>query len=54
MGLRANRRPGYAILYRAFNHDRMKTICASVDTARLSPALAPQLGCQAVHPDVRN
>ncbi len=54
MGLRANRRPGYAILYRGFNHGRMKTICAAVDAPRLSPALERQLGCQAVHPDVRN
>ncbi len=53
MGPHEATRPGYALLYRAFNHARMKSVCKSVDVPFLSPTLERQLGRKTVHPGLR-
>ena len=54
IGAGRSTQPGFAILYRGFNHGRIKTVCIAVDVAQLSPSLARQLGRQVVHRDLRD
>ena len=44
---------GYALLYRGFNHNRMKAVCKALEVPRLGPNLQRQLGREAVSPDLR-
>jgi uncharacterized protein (UPF0332 family) len=46
-------RPGYGLIYRGFNHTRMKAVCAALDVARLSPSLQRQLGITVVSQHMR-
>jgi hypothetical protein len=54
MGPGNETRPGYSLIYRGFSHGRMKSVCTSIDAARLSDTLQRQLGTQAVGQDMRN
>jgi hypothetical protein len=47
-------KPGYAVLYRAFSHNRMKTLCSSVDRSPLPRNLQRQLGRSSIHSDIRD
>ena len=42
------RRPIYALIYRGFNHSRMKTVCKSLNMKRLPETLQKQLGVASV------
>jgi hypothetical protein len=53
MGHGHERKAGYALLYRGFNHSRMKTVCRALDAPRLAPNLERQLGRLAVSQDLR-
>lgn len=54
MGTGNRDQPGFALLYRGFNHARMKAVCKGVDVARLSPTYARQLGVAQVSQDMRD
>lgn len=53
MGVGKQRSAGYGLIYRGFNHGRMKTVCASLNVATLSKTLQ-QLGRIAVSQDMRD
>lgn len=46
--------PGYALLYRSFNHGRIKAVCESLNAATLNANLKRQLGRSAVSQDMRD
>lgn len=50
MGPGGQARPGYALLYRGFQHGRMRRVCQDLDVAALRPAVARQLGRPRVSP----
>jgi hypothetical protein len=54
MGVGNEAWPGYALIYRGFNHGRMKSICVSIDVATLNPSLQRQLKTTAVSQDMRD
>jgi hypothetical protein len=53
MGAGKERSAGYGLIYRSFNHGRMKSICAALDVASLSQNLQQQLGRTSVSTDMR-
>ena len=53
MGSGAERSSGYGLIYRGFNHGRVRTVCRALNVAHLSPALQQQLGRVAVSMDMR-
>ena len=44
---------GYGLIYRSFNHGRLKSVCESLSVARLSKTLQQQLGRTAVSLEMR-
>ena len=54
MGTNHRHRPGFSLLYRGFNHGRMKSICKSIDVALLSQTYARHLGVARVSQDMRD
>ncbi len=54
MGSENRHQPGFALLYRGFNHGRMKAVCKSIDVGQLSPTYARQLGVAHVSQDMRD
>lgn len=44
----------YALVYRSFDHRRMKTVCRAIDSDRLPPKYAAALRCNAVSPTWRD
>lgn len=54
MGAGLERSAGYALLYRSFNHGRMKAVCESLSAATLTGTLRRQLGRTAVGQDTRD
>lgn len=44
---------GYGLIYRSFNHGRMKSVCEALNVARLSRTLQQQLGRTVVSPEMR-
>ena len=53
MGTASSNRPGYAILYRSFDHSRMKRLCDDVDKPTMTALLQKQLGRVTIHADLR-
>ena len=53
MGPGQQARPGYALLYRGYQHGRMRRVCQDLDVAALRPAVARQLGRSQVGPAMR-
>ena len=47
-------RAGYAIVYRSFEHTRMKRICEDAARSTVSPSLQRQLGRVAFHSSLRD
>jgi uncharacterized protein (UPF0332 family) len=47
-------RPAYALIYRGFNHGRMKAICQEIDKERLRAKFRGQLQCEAVSQELRD
>ncbi len=54
MGPGKQRTAGYSLLYRSFNHGRMRSVCESLDVQTLSKNLQKQLGRTAVRHDMRD
>ena len=54
MGSDSEARAGYALLYRGFNHGRMRSICKSLDVPQFKDELRRQLGKDAVSQDARD
>lgn len=54
MGAGTQRSAGYSLLYRGFNHGRMKAVCDSLDVATLSKNLQQQLRRTSVSQEARN
>lgn len=53
MGSGSQGTAGYGLIYRSFNHGRMKSVCESLSVARLSKTLQQQLGRTAVSLEMR-
>ena len=53
IGSAARGSAAYGLLYRSFNHGRMRAVCAAVNVARLSPTYQQQLGRASVSADMR-
>lgn len=53
MGSGSQNTAGYGLIYRSFNHGRMKSICEALNVARLSKTLQQQLGRTVVSPEMR-
>jgi uncharacterized protein (UPF0332 family) len=47
-------RAGYAIVYRSFDHGRMKRVCEDVARSALASAMERQLKRRSLHPDLRD
>ncbi len=45
---------GYGLLYRGFNHGRMKSVCAALSAPALTASLQQQLGRSTVSRDMRD
>lgn len=54
MGSSHRHEPGFALLYRGFNHGRMKTVCKSINVAKLAPAYGRHLGVPQVSQNMRD
>ena len=54
MGPDKQQSAGYNLLYRGFNHGRMKSVCEALNVATLSKALQRQLGRTAVSQEMRD
>lgn len=54
MGPGSQSAAGYGVLYRSFNHGRIKSVCEALNVTRLSKTLQQQLGRTAVSPDARS
>lgn len=54
MGDGKRRSAGYSLLYRSFNHGRIKAVCESLDVKTLNKTLQQQLGRTAVSQEMRN
>ncbi len=54
MGSGSQGTAGYGLIYRSFNHGRMKSVCESLNVTRLSKTLQQQLGRTAVSPEMRS
>jgi len=53
MGADARHSAGYRLLYRSFNHGRMKDVCKSLDVPFLKETLRQQFGRSAVSQGMR-
>jgi hypothetical protein len=53
MGAGAEAGAGFAVLYRGFNHGRMKSVCRALDVPRLASNLQRQLGRTAASQHLR-
>jgi hypothetical protein len=53
MGSSKERTAGYSLLYRSFDHLRMKTVCEQIAVSTLSNRIRRQLGRASVGPEVR-
>ncbi len=53
MGPGMEQTSGYRLIYRGFNHGRVRTICRALNVAKLSPAIQKQLGRGTVSLDMR-
>nr|WP_294543481.1 hypothetical protein [uncultured Rhodopila sp.] len=54
MGAGKQQTAGYGLLYRSFNHGRMKSVCGSLSVQTLGKTLRQQLGRTAVSQDMRD
>jgi hypothetical protein len=54
MGAGKQQTAGYGLLYRSFNHGRMKSVSGSLDVEMLGKTLQQHLGRTAVSQDMRN
>lgn len=53
MGTGMQEMAGYGLIYRSFNHGRMKAVCVSLDVKALSRPVAQQLGRSGVSGSMR-
>ncbi|MDO9713306.1 hypothetical protein [Paracraurococcus lichenis] len=54
MGPGARRSGGYGLIYRSFNHGRMRQVCEALTATRLSATVQRQLGRTVVSQDMRD
>jgi hypothetical protein len=53
MGPGMEKSGGYSLIYRAFNHGRMRRVCEALAAGRLSPASQEQLGRTSISQEMR-